>query len=61
LNTRNILVERIADACPEFESVGLAQGYGVSLANVSGMESPRCDNCINWAEGDCEIFHAYTG
>ncbi len=48
----------LAENCPEFASVSLAQGYGVSLANVSGRENPRCDNCINWAQGDCDIFKA---
>lgn len=48
---------QIAQTCTEYDSIGLAQGYGVSLANVSGKEDPRCDCCLYWAQGDCDIFN----
>lgn len=47
----------IADKCPEYEPITLAQGYGLSLlSNVEATVEPRCDWCLNWFGGTCDIF-----
>lgn len=49
----------IACSCPKYESVQWVQGYGLNLANVSSRPSgPRCENCVHWNLGGCELFLA---
>ena len=49
---------KIANSCPKFESIQLANGFGLSLANASMPGGPRCDQCIHWQGGTCELFLA---
>lgn len=47
----------IARDCEEYEAITAAQGYGYSLLNnVKALEYPRCDWCVNWYGGTCEIY-----
>ncbi|MFZ7101710.1 MAG: hypothetical protein ACOWWO_03500 [Peptococcaceae bacterium] len=50
--------KRIAYSCPKYESIQQAQGYGLSLANLSKPTGPRCEHCIHWNSGSCELFLA---
>ncbi|WP_110954952.1 hypothetical protein [Anaerosinus massiliensis] len=50
-------LENIAEACSEFEHIITAMGYGTSLLNISPDDyKRRCNDCINWYDGSCEIF-----
>ena len=49
---------KIAGSCPKWETMQGANGYGVSLANSSRPHGPRCDQCVHWFGGSCEIFLA---
>lgn len=49
---------KIAYSCPKWESIQQAQGYGISLANSSRPSGPRCDQCVHWSGGTCELFLA---
>jgi hypothetical protein len=54
------LLKNIADKCPEYEAITLAQGYGISfLNNLEALEEAQCDLCINWQDGSCNIFQEY--
>ncbi|GAB6100733.1 hypothetical protein JCM16358_26120 [Halanaerocella petrolearia] len=54
------LLQKVAQHCPEYEPIALAQGYGTSwLNNPESLEEAECDLCINWQEGDCNIFQEY--
>ncbi|MDA8210999.1 MAG: hypothetical protein M0021_03870 [Clostridia bacterium] len=47
----------VAEKCPDYEAITAAQGYGISLlGNVEATVHPRCDWCINWHGGSCEIY-----
>jgi len=47
----------IARECQEFEHIINAMGYGYSLLNVSPNNFVRrCNDCINWYSGECDIF-----
>jgi len=50
-------LKSIADECHEFEHIITVMGYGYSLLNVSSDDFVRrCNDCVNWQGGDCEIF-----
>lgn len=47
----------VAEKCEDYEAITAAQGYGISLlGNVEATVHPRCDWCINWQGGCCEIY-----
>ncbi|MFZ5945537.1 MAG: hypothetical protein ACOYVD_15650 [Bacillota bacterium] len=51
--------KNIAYSCPKYESIQQAQGFGISLANIASRPSgPRCEQCIHWNSGGCELFLA---
>jgi len=53
-----ILID-VAEGCQAFEHIITAMGYGYSLLNVSSEDFVRrCNDCVNWQEGDCEIFQS---
>ncbi|MDK2824644.1 MAG: hypothetical protein PWQ67_2133 [Clostridia bacterium] len=55
----NYSYRRIAYSCPKYESILQAQGFGISLANMSSRPfGPRCDQCVHWNGGSCELFLA---
>lgn len=49
--------EKIASRCPRYESIRSAQGYGVSWLNTRDYK-PRCDQCVFWYGGTCDLFLA---
>ena len=50
-------LREIAEECREFEHVINAMGYGFSLLNESDKTFVRrCDECVNWQDGYCQIF-----
>ncbi|WP_027340324.1 hypothetical protein [Halonatronum saccharophilum] len=54
---KETLLEKIAQRCPEYEGIAVAQNYGSSiLNNLESLEDKKCDLCVNWYEGDCDIF-----
>lgn len=58
----NLLLERIASHCTEYEPISAAQGYGYSWLNhADAEEEPRCDWCVYWTSGDCAIFTSRAG
>lgn len=47
----------LAKNCSDYEAITAAQGYGISLLdNVKATIHHRCDWCINWHGGSCEIY-----
>lgn len=51
------VLEAIAVECNEYEPVAEAQAYGISfLNNLESVDHPRCDQCLHWQNGQCEIF-----
>ncbi|MGE5577034.1 MAG: hypothetical protein ACM3TT_07555 [Syntrophothermus sp.] len=51
------VLEEIAVECNEYEPIAEAQAYGISfLNNLESVDHPRCDQCLHWQDGQCEIF-----
>lgn len=46
---------QIAQECSEYENIASVH-IGMSMANLSGDESPSCDYCVHWLGGSCSIF-----
>lgn len=56
------ILEKIANKCPEYEAITVAQGYGISfLNNLEALEHAQCDLCINWQSSSCSIFQKHKG
>ncbi|HHZ16075.1 MAG TPA: hypothetical protein PLJ33_08135 [Peptococcaceae bacterium] len=48
---------RMAGSCPYFDSVRSAKG--LEGGNVPSRElSPRCNHCVHWQKGLCDLFLA---
>ncbi len=53
----DISLHRIASHCTEYEPISAAQGYGISWLNTAmSGEEPRCDWCVYWREGNCNVY-----
>ena len=52
------ITRRIAGSFPKYEAIQEANGFGISLASSSRPHGPRCDQCVHWYGGSCEIFLA---
>lgn len=48
---------RIASKCPYYESVRSARGLEMGLMESRDL-SPRCDHCVFWLGGSCDLFLA---
>lgn len=50
----------IASRCPEYCSVAESQNFGISLLNnLDTIYYPDCRFCVNWNDGECDIFIFY--
>ncbi|MGF7186717.1 hypothetical protein GGQ84_002848 [Desulfitispora alkaliphila] len=52
------LLKNVATECSMFESIAQVQGFGASIAALSGDEQPQCDNCVHWLASTCSIFRS---
>ncbi|SJZ58937.1 hypothetical protein [Selenihalanaerobacter shriftii] len=54
------LLHQVAGKCPEYESITVAQGYGISfLGNLESLTEAQCDLCVNWDDSHCDIFQEH--
>ncbi len=54
------LLQQVAGNCPEYEAITVAQNFGASiLNNLQALEEAQCDACINWQDGNCDIFQKH--
>ncbi|WP_018249648.1 hypothetical protein [Orenia marismortui] len=54
------LLKTVADNCPEYEAITIAQNYGASiLNNLEALEKAKCNLCVNWQDGNCDIFQKH--
>lgn len=50
-------LSEIAQNCRKYLPITEVQGYGISmLNNLAAVDFPRCDWCIHWLGGSCDIF-----
>ncbi len=49
--------KKMAHKCPQFESIRSAQGI-MGSAEGTRTVAPRCDHCVHWIGGSCDLFLA---
>lgn len=48
---------KMASKCPHYESIRSSQS-NIDYVSETRAVAPRCEHCVHWLEGSCDLFLA---